>query len=126
MGERHLYSAPERLRRNEWALTGDWTIAPGVAALNAANGRISYRFHARDVHLIMGPARRGTSVRFHVSIDGRPPGAAHGSDVDEHGTGVASEQRRYQLVRQPKRIVDRLFEIAFLDAGVEAYAFTFG
>ncbi len=91
-----------------------------------ANGRIVYRFHAHDLHVVMGPAARGTSVRFHVRIDGQPPGAAHGIDVDDQGNGTVSEQRLYQLIRQPKPIVDREFEIEFLDSGVEAYAFTFG
>ena len=95
-------------------------------ALNKANGRIAYRFHARDLHLVMGPAARGTSVRFRVFLDGQAPGAAHGSDVDEQGNGTVSEQRLYQLIRQPGPIVDRQFEIEFLDAGVQAYVFTFG
>jgi len=94
--------------------------------LNEANGRIAYRFHARDLHLVMGPPARGTSVRFRVLIDGQPPGAARGIDVDDQGDGTVSEQRLYQLIRQPKPIADRLFEIEFLDSGVEAYAFTFG
>ena len=94
--------------------------------LNTANGRIVYRFHARDLHLVMGPATRGTSVRFRVLIDGQPPGAAHGIDVDSQGNGTATEQRLYQLIRQPKPIADRQVEIEFLDSGVEAYAFTFG
>jgi Thioredoxin like C-terminal domain len=94
--------------------------------LNKANGRIVYRFHARDLHLVMGPSARGTSVRFRVLIDGQPPGAAQGSDVDDRGNGTATEQRLYQLIRQPKPIADRQFEIEFLDPGVEAFAFTFG
>ena len=94
--------------------------------LNKANGRIAYRFHARDLHLVMGPAARGTSVRFRVLIDGQPPGAAHGIDVDDQGNGTVTEQRLYQLIRQPKPIADRQFEIEFLDPGVEAFAFTFG
>ena len=94
--------------------------------LNEANGRIAYRFHARDLHLVMGPPARGTSVRFRVLIDGQPPGAARGIDVDDQGDGTVSEQRLYQLIRQPKPIADRLFEIEFLDSGVEAYCFTFG
>lgn len=126
LGERHVYSAPERLGRNEWALIGNWTIAGESAALNAANGRIAYRFHARDLHLIMGPSTRGTSPRFRVTIDGKPLGAAHGGDTNQQGAGVVNQQRLYQLIRQPIPIVDRLFEIEFLDAGVEAYAFTFG
>jgi Thioredoxin like C-terminal domain len=85
-----------------------------------------YRFHARDLHLVMGPPRRESPVRFRVSIDGQPPGPAHGLDVDEGGNGTVVEQRLYQLIRQPKPIVDRQFEIEFLDAGVETFAFTFG
>ena len=91
-----------------------------------APGRILYRFHARDVHLVMGPSRPESAVRFRVTIDGQPPGAAHGLDVDEGGNGTVVEQRLYQLIRQPKPIVDRTFAIEFLDAGVEAFAFTFG
>jgi hypothetical protein len=94
--------------------------------LNKANGRIAYRFHARDLHLVMGPAAPGTSVRFRVLIDEQPSGAAHGIDVDDQGNGTVTEQRVYQLIRQRKPIVDRLFEIEFLDPGAEAYAFTFG
>ena len=94
--------------------------------LNTANGRIVYRFHARDLHLVMGPAVRGTSVRFRVLIDGGPPGAAHGIDVDDQGNGTVVDPRLYQLIRQPKPIADRRFEIEFLDPGVEAFAFTFG
>ena len=94
--------------------------------LKKANGRIAYRFHARDLHLVMGPPTRGAPVRFRVLIDGQPPGAAHGVDVDENGNGTATEQRMYQLIRQPQPIIDREFEIEFLDPDIEAYAFTFG
>ena len=126
LDERRVYEAPARLRLNHWALSGDWTLEQEAVVLNEANGRIAYHFHARDLHLVMGPAARGTSVRFRVLIDGEPPGAAHGIDVDDQGNGTVSEQRMYQLIRQPKPIADRLFEIEFLDSGVEAYAFTFG
>jgi hypothetical protein len=102
---------------------GRWREA---TVLNEANGRIAYRFHARDLHLVMGPAARETSVRFRVLIDGQSPGAAHGIDVDDQGNGTVTEQRMYQLIRQPKPIADRQFEIEFLDSGVEAFAFTFG
>ena len=122
----HVYAVPARLRLNEWALSGEWTIGRQATVLNAANGRIAYRFHARDLHLVMGPAARGTSVRFRVFIDGQAPGAAHGIDVDEQGNGTVTQQRLYQLIRQPKPIDDRQFEIEFLDAGVEAFVFTFG
>jgi Thioredoxin like C-terminal domain len=120
------YELPSRLSLNQWALSGEWTVKPEAAVLNVAGGRISYRFHARDLHLILGPAARGTSVRVRVSIDGQAPGPAHGVDVDDGGNGTVLEQRLYQLVRQPGRIVDRTFAIEFLDAGVEAFAFTFG
>jgi len=121
-----VYSAPARFSLNHWALAGEWTVGRGATVLHAANGRIAYRFHARDLHLVMGPAARGASVRFRVLIDGQPPGAAHGSDVDDQGNGTITEQRLYQLIRQPKPIADRQFEIEFLDSGVEAFAFTFG
>ena len=94
--------------------------------LEEAPGRITMRFHARDVNLVMGPAERGTSVPFRVLIDGEVPGADHGTDVDEQGKGTLSEQRLYQLIRQRKPISDRLFEIEYLDSGAEAYCFTFG
>jgi thiol-disulfide isomerase/thioredoxin len=121
-----VYALPTRLRLNDWALSGDWTVKNHATVLNKPNGSIAYRFHARDVHLVMGPAAPATSVRFRVLIDGQPPGAAHGTDVDEQGFGTVGEQRLYQLIRQPKPIVDRQFEIEFLGSGVEAYAFTFG
>jgi thiol-disulfide isomerase/thioredoxin len=126
VGKSRVYAAPARLRHNHWALAGEWTVGRQATVLNSANGRIAYRFHARDLHLVMGPAARGTSVRFRVFIDGQPPGAAPGSDVDEHGNGTVTDQRLYQLIRQPKPIADRQFEIEFLDAGVEAFVFTFG
>jgi thiol-disulfide isomerase/thioredoxin len=122
----HLYAAPAQLRLNQWALAGEWTVGNEAIVLNTANGRIAYRFHARDLHLVMGPAAPGTSVRFRLRIDGQPPGAAHGIDVDDQGNGTVGEQRLYQLIRQPQPITDRLFEIEFLDPGVEAYSFTFG
>jgi thiol-disulfide isomerase/thioredoxin len=121
-----VYGAPARLGLNQWALAGDWTVEKQATLLNRPNGRIAYRFHARDLHLVMGPAARGSSVRFRVLIDGQPPGAAHGIDVDDRGGGAVTEQRLYQLIRQPKPIADRQFEIEFLDPGVAALAFTFG
>ena len=120
-----MYELPAQLRLDQWALSGDWTMKNEAAVLNKPDGRIAYRFHARDLHLVMGPAA-GTPVRFRVRIDGRPPGPAHGIDVDEQGEGTVREQRMYQLIRQPKPVVDRQFEIEFLGPGVEAFAFTFG
>jgi hypothetical protein len=111
---------------NQWALVGEWTMGSQVIVSSTPGARVVNRFHARDLHLVMGPSRRDSPVRFRVAIDGRPPGSAHGGDVDESGNGTVVEQRLYQLIRQPKPIVDRRFEIEFLDAGVETFAFTFG
>jgi hypothetical protein len=124
--QRRVYAARERLRRNQWALAGEWTVGKQAAVLHTANGRIAYRFHARDPHLVMGPAARGTSVRLHVRLDGQPPGAAHGMDVDDQGNGMVTAPRLYQLIRQPPPIAERQFAIACSDAGVEAFALTFG
>jgi len=124
--ELRTYVAPEQLRLNQWALSGDWTVAGAPCVLNRADGRIAFRFHARDVHLVMGPPARGTSVPFVVLLDGEPPGAAHGLDVDAQGHGALSEQRLHQLIRERGSIRERTFEITFLAPGVEAYAFTFG
>jgi len=126
LDKRQVYAAPAQLRLNQWALSGDWTIGKQAALLNEVNGRIAYRFHARDLHLVMGPAVRGKSVRFRLLIDGQPPGAARGIDVDAQGNGTLAEPRMYQLIRQQKPITDRQFEIEFLGPGVEAFAFTFG
>ena len=123
---RHVYTVPPRLRLNQWALSGEWTLKTEATVLNATGGRIAYQFHARDLHLIMGPAGRRGAVPFRVLIDGRPPGASHGADVDDQGNGTITEQRLYQLIRQAGPIADRQFEIEFLDSGVEAFAFTFG
>jgi hypothetical protein len=101
-------------------------VRRGAVALNQAGGRIAYRFQARDLHLVMGPAARGMPVRFRVLIDGQPPGAAHGTDIDDQGNGTVTDPRLYQLVRQPGPVTDRTFEVTFLDPGVQAYAFTFG
>jgi thiol-disulfide isomerase/thioredoxin len=120
------YERPARLRLNEWAFSGDWTVTKEPARLNKANGSIVYRFHARDLNLVMGPAAQGAPVKFRVTIDGQVPGAARGTDVDEQGYGTVSEQRTYQLIRQPTPITDRDFQIEFLSPGVETFAFTFG
>ena len=123
---RHIYTAPARLSLNHWGLSGDRTVRADALLLNEPNGQIAYQFHARDLHLVMGPTERGTSVRFRVLIDGQIAGAAHGVDVDEEGKGTVDEQRMYQLIRQQKPIADQRFEIEFLDPGVEAFVFTFG
>jgi thiol-disulfide isomerase/thioredoxin len=123
---RHVYAAPGNLQLNEWALVGDWSVGSESAVPNADNGRLVYRFHARDINLIMGPTATGGSVRFHVLIDGSPPSDAHGLDVDEQGAGTVTEPRMYQLIRQPGAITDREFEIQFLGPGVAVFDFTFG
>jgi thiol-disulfide isomerase/thioredoxin len=120
------YAAPAHLKLSQWALSGDWKIHGQGAVLNKINGGISYRFHARDLHLVMGSARREASVRFRVLIDQQPPLGAHGGDVDPQGNGSIVEQRLYQLIRQPEPIADRQFDIEFLDAGAEVFVFTFG
>jgi thiol-disulfide isomerase/thioredoxin len=122
----HGYAVPESLRLNQWALAGDWTIKAGAAVSNGTGCRIAFRFHARDVHLVLGPPAPGATVPFRVSVDGSPPGDARGIDVDEGGNGTLAHQRLHQLIRQPEPIVDRTFEVEFLDAGAEAYVFTFG
>jgi thiol-disulfide isomerase/thioredoxin len=125
-----VYAAPAALDLNQWALAGNWTVGKQATVLNRADGRIVCRFHARDLHLVLGPpagsAPGSMPARMRVLVDGHPPGAAHGLDLDAAGNGTVTEPRLYQLIRQPPPIVDRQFEIAFLDPGVEAFAFTFG
>jgi thiol-disulfide isomerase/thioredoxin len=126
VGAPAAYEVPEMLMLNQWALSGDWTISSGASVLNAAEGRLAFRFHARDVHLVMSPPSPGRSVPFRVFLDGRPPGDAHGLDVDEEGNSTLSQQRLYQLIRRRGPIDDCTLEIRFHAAGAEAYAFTFG
>lgn len=114
------------LRLNRWGLSGNWTVGPEQARLNRAGGAIVYRFRARDLHLILGPAQDGRPVRFQVTIDGMAPGPDHGTDIDAEGNGTVSETKLYQLVRQAGEVRERTFEVRFLDPGVDAYAFTFG
>ncbi len=122
----HLYSAPKHLELNQWGFSGTWTDNAQVATLDAAHGGIVYRFHARDLHLVLGPSPKGQPVRFRVKIDGRAPGANHGVDTDAQGNGIVTDHRLYQLIRQKDMIEDRTFEIEFLDPGAQAFAFTFG
>ena len=119
------YSAGS-LGLNEWGLSGRWTVGPEAASLDAADGGISYRFSARDLHLVLGPGADGKPVRFQVTVDGKAPGANHGTDTDESGNGIVTSTKLYQLVRQSGEVEARNFEIRFLDPGVAAYAFTFG
>jgi thiol-disulfide isomerase/thioredoxin len=120
------YQLPGKPALNDWGLEGQWNIGSEQASLNSATGKIAYRFHARDLHLVLGPGADGKPVRFMVTVDGKAPGAAHGMDVAPDGSGQVKEQRLYQLVRQPGEVADHTFTIEFLDAGVAAYAFTFG
>jgi cytochrome c biogenesis protein CcdA/thiol-disulfide isomerase/thioredoxin len=120
------YQAPDQLKLNQWALAGEWTDAGQIATLLSPMGAIVYRFHARDLHLVLGPAQGGEPVRFRVTIDGKAPGTDHGMDVDADGYGTVSEDRLYQLIRQHGGIQDRTFRIEFLVPGVQAYSFTFG
>jgi cytochrome c biogenesis protein CcdA/thiol-disulfide isomerase/thioredoxin len=123
--ESHVYegATPDL---NQWSLSGDWTVRGENATLNQADGRVIYRFHARDLHFVLGPSADGKPVRFRVTIDGAVPGADHGADIDAGGEGTVTQQRLYQLIRQSGAIADRTFTIEFLDPGVQAYAFTFG
>jgi hypothetical protein len=123
--ESHDYTAGV-LKLNDWSLAGIWTVTPEHAALDKAGGAIRYRFHARDLHLVLGPGTDGKPVRFKVTIDGASPGADHGVDTNANGEGTVTEQRLYQLVRQQGDVRDRTFEVQFLDPGVQAFAFTFG
>jgi thiol-disulfide isomerase/thioredoxin len=120
------YSIPPRLGLNSWALSGPWTIEADRSVSARAGARIAYRFHARDVNLVMGPVTPGREIPFRVLIDGKPPGASHGVDVDPDGRGTLREQRMYQLIRQPGAIGDRVVEVEFSGPGAGAFSFTFG
>jgi hypothetical protein len=126
LDEPRAYSVPDTLQLNSWGLSGDWTIEGRASVLNRPGGRIAFRFHARDVHLVTGSRTPDASVPFRVQLDGAPPGADHGLDVDEDGHGMLVQPRLHQLVRQHGSITDRTFEITFLAGSVEAYVFTFG
>ena len=123
---RRVYAAPARLRLNHWALSGEWTVEKQATVLNRPTGGSRTVFTPATCIGDMGPPARVPSVRFRVLIDGQPPGAAHGLDVDDQGNGTFTEQRLYQLIRQPQPIADRQFELEFLDSGVETFGFTFG
>jgi hypothetical protein len=120
------YTLPAHLGQNQWGLEGKWEVADEHASLTSAPGAIAFRFHARDLHLVLGPGANGKPIRFRVTIDGAAPGANHGMDTDENGNGVVDGYRLYQLIRQQGAVQDRTFEIQFLDPGVQAFAFTFG
>jgi hypothetical protein len=120
------YTPPAGPSLNQWGLSGSWNVGGESAVLVSAPGRIVYRFHSRDLHLVLGPAKDGKPIRFKVTVDGAVPGDGRGVDVAPDGTGEIREPRLYQLIRQKGAVGDRTFEIEFLDPGVRAYAFTFG
>ena len=122
----HMYEEPESLRLNQWALAGDWTIEPGASVSNRPGCRITFRFEARDVNLVLRAREQGASVPFQILVDGEPPGEHRGVDVDTQGQGTLIQPRLYQLVREQGSITERAFTINFDASGVEAYAFTFG
>ena len=124
-GQRRAYTLPEHLSLNTWALSGEWTIGDEDAVLDGPEGAIAYRFHARDVHLVLSAGGRGP-IRFRVLVDGEAPGQSHGVDVDADGNGVLEEGRMYQLVREDGRVRERTAQISFLEPGAQAYVFTFG
>ena len=126
LDEQTTYSAPDALRLNEWALSGDWTIRRGASVVRGRRGAITFRFHARDVNLVMGPRAKGESIPFRVRVDGDAPAESHGLDVDADGNGRLEQQRVHQLLRRLENVTDATFEITFLEAGAEAYCFTFG
>jgi thiol-disulfide isomerase/thioredoxin len=124
--EPRIYVPPDQLRLNHWSLSGDWTVEPRASVLNRATGRIAFRYHARDVNLVIGLREPAAAVPFLVLVDGEPPGHAHGLDIDRRGRGAVVQQRLYQLIRTPGPITDRTIEITFLAPAVELYVFTFG
>jgi hypothetical protein len=123
---RKTYSPPAALALNQWGLGGSWNAGAESDTLASAPGKIVFRFHSRDVHMVLGPAKHGTPVRFRVTLDGAAPGGDHGVDSTADGSGEVREPRMYQLIRQKGRVQDRTFEIEFLDPGVEVFSFTFG
>jgi cytochrome c biogenesis protein CcdA/thiol-disulfide isomerase/thioredoxin len=122
----HVYAAPSEFKLNQWALSGAWTVDPEKAVLSAAQGKIVFKFLARDLHLVLGPSPDGKAVRFRVTLDGAAPGANHGADTDAAGVGSVNGQRLYQLIRQTGAVGEHVFAIEFFDPGVQAYSFTFG
>jgi len=119
------FGVPDTVERNQWALSGNWTLGPGKSVLDEGGGSLVFRFHARDVNLVMGPPASGP-VQFRVSVDGEPPGESHGLDVDDEGDGTLDRPRLHQLIRERRPVTDRTFEITFEAPGAEVYCFTFG
>jgi thiol-disulfide isomerase/thioredoxin len=124
--QEHSYALPTKLKLNQWGLGGKWQVGAEKAVVQSPQARIDYRFHARDLHLVLGPGNTGKPIRFRVLLDGKAPGADHGTDIDADGYGSVGAERLYQLIRQSHAVKDSSFEIEFLDPGAEAFAFTFG
>ena len=120
------YAAPRSLAVNGWAFNGSWKVTREYGVSAASGAAISFRFHARDLHLVLGTAAVGARVKFRVTVDGHPPGPDAGVDVDANGNGVIAEHRLYQLVRQSGTVRDRTFVVTFEGPGAQAYSFTFG
>ena len=125
-GSKQTYSAPTSPSLNQWGLGGSWNVGAENAMLQATSGKITFRFHARDLHMVLGPGKNGKPIRFRVKLDGTAPGNDHGSDSAVDGTGEIGEPRLYQLIRQKGQVEDRTFEIEFIDPGVQVFSFTFG
>lgn len=123
---RKTYSSPSTPSLNQWGLSGSWNVGFDSAVLQAAPGKIVFRFHSRDLHMVLGPAKDGKPIRFRVKLDGATPGDDHGVDSASDGAGEIREPRLYQLIRQKGKVGERTFEIEFLDPGVQGFSFTFG
>jgi thiol-disulfide isomerase/thioredoxin len=123
---RRTYSSPARFALNQWGLGGSWNVGAESGTLESAPGKIVFRFHSRDLHMVLGPAKDGRPVRFKATLDGAAPGDSHGADSDPGGASEIHEYRLYQLIRQEGVVKDRTFTIEFLDPGVQAFSFTFG
>jgi hypothetical protein len=126
VGRPGAHRLPDVLKLNQWALSGNWTVQPGSSRLDDGEGSIAFRFHARDVNVVLSPPVGGRAVPFRVRLDGAAPGEAHGLDIDADGNGTVDEPRLYQLIRRTGSITDSTVEITFAEAGVEAWVFTFG
>lgn len=123
---RRDYSLPAKLSLNQWGLSGSWNVGAESAVLEEAPGKITFRFHSRDLHMVLAPPKDGNPVRFKVRLDGGAPGQHHGVDSDADGSGEVRQPRMHQLIRQKGSIRDRTFEIEFLDPGIQGFSFTFG
>jgi len=125
-GSARIYSLPAKLSLNEWGLSGSWNVGAESAVLQKAPGKIRFRFHSRDLHMVLAPPKDGKPVRFQVRLDGATPGDDHGVDSNTDGAGEIHQPRMYQFIRQKGPIRDRTLEVEFLDPGVQSFSLTFG